>query len=192
MEPNKFSSDYAQVSSDEPTTLTIADLTVEQKYDLTTGRRLDERARDIDETKSNDGGGRKRGAATPAEERYNLETAQAVLRQINEMVDRHRVEVQQECEATGESVQAACDEFFAEWRRLIGRVEPDALRDHFAGLAMQGMLADSGRDPALNFLAAQSYRIADAMLAARTATDKNPDDCVPTLDHGQAPDRGES
>lgn len=50
--------------------------------------------------------------------------------------------------------------------------ESDALRDHFAGLALQGVLAQScgvamGSDPA--FVAKYAFAAADAMIEARSA-----------------------
>ena len=41
------------------------------------------------------------------------------------------------------------------------------LRDHFAGLAMQGFLAHYGNEGTYPHLAEMSYQIADAMLKAR-------------------------
>lgn len=45
-----------------------------------------------------------------------------------------------------------------------------SLRDHFAGLAMQGHCADSGLELDIVQGAKLAYRIADAMLAARGMT----------------------
>jgi hypothetical protein len=40
-------------------------------------------------------------------------------------------------------------------------------------------------------IAEEAYVVSDAMLVARKIADKNPDNCAPSLDHGQSPDRGE-
>jgi hypothetical protein len=43
------------------------------------------------------------------------------------------------------------------------------LRDYFAAKAMQGMMVEV-HDPDCNYIAEVSYRMADAMMAARSAT----------------------
>ena len=55
------------------------------------------------------------------------------------------------------------------WMEVHGGFAKDmTLRDHYAGLAMQGMLADNGGSVfGNNDLAECAYAIADAMLAAR-------------------------
>ena len=43
------------------------------------------------------------------------------------------------------------------------------MRDYFAAKAMQGMMVEV-QDPDCNYIAEVSYRMADAMMAARSAT----------------------
>jgi hypothetical protein len=90
-------------------------------------------------------------------------------------------------------------ENFIEW---LEDYRERGLRDQFAMAALTGNLAcetegfmirgnDTKTRPQL--LAEDAYDIADAMLAAREPkpVDKDPADCAPPLDHGQATDRGE-
>lgn len=63
-----------------------------------------------------------------------------------------------------ELARAVSDELSRENPKYI-----DSLRDHFAGLAMQGMLGPNhpyGGRPE-EFISAVAYRMADAMIAAR-------------------------
>jgi hypothetical protein len=52
------------------------------------------------------------------------------------------------------------------WMQKTGGYAKDmTLRDHFAGLAMQGLLGDHVRN--FDLLAIEAYQMADAMLKAR-------------------------
>ena len=54
------------------------------------------------------------------------------------------------------------------WLKKNGGFAKDlTVRDHFAGLAMQGLLGDHVRN--FDLLAIEAYQMADAMLAAREA-----------------------
>ena len=57
------------------------------------------------------------------------------------------------------------------WKEVHGGFAKDmTLRDHFAGLAMQGICASGPTaDWSNNRLATEAYELADAMLAAREA-----------------------
>jgi hypothetical protein len=75
-------------------------------------------------------------------------------------------------------------------RRQDERRERYALAVLTALLAKEEMPASYAHMNAL-ILMAESFRAADALIAVNEgAADKDPDDCAPTLDHGQAPDRG--
>jgi len=64
---------------------------------------------------------------------------------------------------------------YTEWHIKTGGYAKDmTLRDHFAGLAMQGLLAtgvdyeDDNHGSGWNWVAAASYKMADAMLKERS------------------------
>jgi hypothetical protein len=53
------------------------------------------------------------------------------------------------------------------WKEVHGGFARDmTLRDHYAGLAMQGMMVDV-EQPRCNYIAQTAYELADAMLKAR-------------------------
>jgi hypothetical protein len=55
------------------------------------------------------------------------------------------------------------------WVAVHGGFAKDmTLRDHYAGLAMQGMMVDV-EQPRCNYIAQTAYELADAMLKAREA-----------------------